>query len=236
MRSANPSAPADPSLSTHVAAHVPQPCDGLTARCIPPTSPACRVASPSPALPHASPRQALRPWLLPLAALILLATVLASKSVYAFAPAATAAPRTTQAAAPSADAPSPDARAARPNAARTEPASTKPTTESREPTGPQPTAKPSAQRDASAAKAEPPARAARAKRQSPPPKAGAKGTKAATGGKKSISIDDDFLIEGKLEKPNAYFILRRSSVDFDWARLGATFSPLVLESVQDPLF
>ena len=24
--------------------------------------------------------------------------------------------------------------------------------------------------------------------------------------------------------------------DFDWARLGATFSPLVLESVQDPLF
>jgi hypothetical protein len=60
--------------------------------------------------------------------------------------------------------------------------------------------------------------------------------KPAAGGKKAISIDDEFLIEGKLEKPNAYYILRRSSIDFDWARLGATFSPLVLESVQDPLF
>ena len=49
-------------------------------------------------------------------------------------------------------------------------------------------------------------------------------------------IDEEFLIEGKLEKPNAYYILRRSQVDFDWARLDARFSPLVLESVQDPLF
>jgi hypothetical protein len=49
-------------------------------------------------------------------------------------------------------------------------------------------------------------------------------------------IEEEFLIEGKLEKPSAYYILRRSEVDFDWARLGATFSPLVLESVQDPLF
>lgn len=56
------------------------------------------------------------------------------------------------------------------------------------------------------------------------------------GGRKSTVIDDDFLIEGKLEKPSAFYVLRRSSVDFDWARLDATFSPLVLESVQDPLF
>jgi hypothetical protein len=62
-----------------------------------------------------------------------------------------------------------------------------------------------------------------------------KPTKKGLGGTKS-RIDEEFLIEGKLEKPNAYYILRRSSVDFDWARLGATFSPLVLESVQDPLF
>lgn len=76
-------------------------------------------------------------------------------------------------------------------------------------------------------------------------KASAKAKGSAKGGKgsgqrpgqgsKSV-IDEEFLIEGKLEKPNAYYILRRSSVDFDWARLGATFSPLVLESVQDPLF
>lgn len=49
-------------------------------------------------------------------------------------------------------------------------------------------------------------------------------------------IQDEFLVEGKLEKPSAYYILRRSSLDYDWARLDAKFSPLVLESVQDPLF
>jgi hypothetical protein len=54
-------------------------------------------------------------------------------------------------------------------------------------------------------------------------------------GKRTV-IEDEFLVEGKLEKPSAYYILRRSSLDYDWARLDAKFSPLVLESVQDPLF
>jgi hypothetical protein len=54
-------------------------------------------------------------------------------------------------------------------------------------------------------------------------------------GKRTV-IQDEFLVEGKLEKPSAYYILRRSSLDYDWARLDAKFSPLVLESVQDPLF
>lgn len=68
-------------------------------------------------------------------------------------------------------------------------------------------------------------------------KASAKTKPGATRGKSSKTrIEEEFLIEGKLEKPSAYYILRRSEVDFDWARLGATFSPLVLESVQDPLF
>jgi len=51
-----------------------------------------------------------------------------------------------------------------------------------------------------------------------------------------ISLDDEFLVEGKLEKPSAFYVLRRSSTDYDWARLDAVFTPLVLESVQDPLF
>ncbi len=55
-------------------------------------------------------------------------------------------------------------------------------------------------------------------------------------GNKSISLDDDFLVEGKLEKPSAFYVLRRSATDYDWARLDAVFTPLVLESVQDPLF
>ncbi|HRI07548.1 MAG TPA: hypothetical protein PKW35_07010 [Nannocystaceae bacterium] len=51
-----------------------------------------------------------------------------------------------------------------------------------------------------------------------------------------ISLDDDFLVEGKLDKPSAFLLLRRSAMDYDWARLSAVLAPLVLESVQDPLF
>lgn len=58
----------------------------------------------------------------------------------------------------------------------------------------------------------------------------------ARGGSKQVISLDEFLVEGKLEKPSAYYILRRSSADHDWARLDARFLPLVLESVQDPLF
>jgi hypothetical protein len=61
------------------------------------------------------------------------------------------------------------------------------------------------------------------------------GTKSA-GGSKRISLDDEFLVEGKLEKPSAFFVFKRSALDYDWARLDAQFSPLVLESAQDPLF
>ena len=62
-------------------------------------------------------------------------------------------------------------------------------------------------------------------------KSGAK----AEGSRKTV-LEEDFLVEGKLEKPNAYYILRRSQAGYDWARLDAKFLPLVLESVQDPLF
>lgn len=62
-----------------------------------------------------------------------------------------------------------------------------------------------------------------------------RGRRRTPAGKRTV-ITDDFLVEGKLEKPSAYYVLRRSSLDYDWARLDAKFSPLVLESVQDPLF
>lgn len=81
----------------------------------------------------------------------------------------------------------------------------------------------------------------------PPPApasgSGAKSAKAPAttpttnpGGKKVIALDDEFLVEGQLEKPSAFYVLRRSSTDYDWARLDATMTPLVLESVWDPLF
>jgi hypothetical protein len=78
--------------------------------------------------------------------------------------------------------------------------------------------------------------------QDPTPEGGAEAsaseatTSRTASGKKRISLDDEFLVEGKLEKPSAFFVFKRSAVDYDWARLDAQFSPLVLESVQDPLF
>ncbi len=53
---------------------------------------------------------------------------------------------------------------------------------------------------------------------------------------KRIVIDEEFLVEGELEKPSAYYVFRRSALDYDWARLDVQFAPLVYESVQDPLF
>jgi hypothetical protein len=76
--------------------------------------------------------------------------------------------------------------------------------------------------------------------QDPTPEGGAEASASdkpkTSGGKKRISLDDEFLVEGKLEKPSAFFVFKRSAVDYDWARLDAQFTPLVLESVQDPLF
>jgi hypothetical protein len=79
-----------------------------------------------------------------------------------------------------------------------------------------------------------------------PPGEGTQSTAGATSGTdrrsdppsglKKISLDDDFLVEGELEKPSAFYVFRRSELDYDWARLDAKFTPLVLESVQDPLF
>lgn len=177
---------------------------------------------------HAPSRHLLFP------SLILLATVLASRPVYALAPPA---PAPTSAKQPGTPPKAPAPAPVRPKGAQTPvQSSTKPATPTATPTA-RPDAQPDAQptTDAAAADAKKGAKPAKVTTKAKP------GTKATTktatkGGTKGISIDEEFLIEGKLEKPNAYYILRRSSVDFDWARLGATFSPLVLESVQDPLF
>jgi hypothetical protein len=76
----------------------------------------------------------------------------------------------------------------------------------------------------------------RALAQDPTPESSSDSSKAAPSGTKRISLDDEFLVEGKLEKPSAFFVFKRSALEYDWARLDALFTPLVLESVQDPLF
>lgn len=71
---------------------------------------------------------------------------------------------------------------------------------------------------------------------STPPSQRGRESSSGSRGRKRVSLTDDFLVEGRLEKPSAYYILRRSNADYDWARMDAKFLPLVLESVQDPLF
>lgn len=86
---------------------------------------------------------------------------------------------------------------------------------------------------APAADADPPKRRKSKKK---PGKGDDEGGAPSDASDRKISLDEDFLVEGKLEKPNAFYILRRSQSGYDWARLDAKFLPLVLESVQDPLF
>ena len=80
----------------------------------------------------------------------------------------------------------------------------------------------------------------RALAQDPTPEGGSEASASdstrSSSGKKRINLTDEFLVEGKLEKPSAFFVFKRSALDYDWARLDAQFTPLVLESVQDPLF
>jgi hypothetical protein len=179
----------------------------------------------------AGPMSNVRARLLLLAGCGLLARVLASEPVYAYAPPG---PPSTSSP-PKPQKPSPQkptgARASKPNPS-SETASEPPRRDDASGTSAQGESAPSRGADDPSA-SKPTAKAAKSGKGSDakPGKSPRKGK----GGKRNV-IDEEFLIEGKLEKPNAYYILRRSQVDFDWARLDARFSPLVLESVQDPLF
>lgn len=88
----------------------------------------------------------------------------------------------------------------------------------------------------SSAAAQPPASADEGRETAPPSAADSSSQGTSAAGSKKFTLDDTFTVEGTLEKPSAFYILRRSALDYDWARLDARLSPLVLESVQDPLF
>lgn len=171
-------------------------------------------------------------------------------------------PQTAAAAPPQADAPKSGSKSGSRSEGKTKP---QPKSASKTTAKPKPKAKPTRSLDATAARALRSSsrknasaprgeriamRTAAAPAEADPPKRGKSKKKATKRGEEArapasdadrdadrqISLDEDFLVEGKLEKPNAFFILRRSQSGYDWARLDAKFLPLVLESVQDPLF
>jgi hypothetical protein len=56
------------------------------------------------------------------------------------------------------------------------------------------------------------------------------------GGRKIFRITTGFVIEGRIQKPNAFYVLQRSQINYDWAKLKKDFTPRILESVESSPF
>lgn len=56
------------------------------------------------------------------------------------------------------------------------------------------------------------------------------------GGKKVYRITEEIRIEGKIQKPEAFFFYQKSSINYDWQELKQDFVPKILDSVSGPPF
>ncbi len=56
------------------------------------------------------------------------------------------------------------------------------------------------------------------------------------GGKKIYKIEADIVIEGKIQKPEAFYVLQKSSINYDWHELKQDFVPRILDSVSKAPF
>ena len=79
----------------------------------------------------------------------------------------------------------------------------------------------------------PPAPAAAAPPAAAPAAPGAPKVKVehGAGGKKIYRITDEIRIEGKIQKPEAFFFYQKSSINYDWQELKQDFVPKILDSV-----
>src|SRR5436305_6183519 len=79
----------------------------------------------------------------------------------------------------------------------------------------------------------PPAPAAAAAPPAAPAAPGAPKVKVehGAGGKKIYRITDEIRIEGKIQKPEAFFFYQKSSINYDWQELKQDFIPKILDSV-----
>lgn len=51
------------------------------------------------------------------------------------------------------------------------------------------------------------------------------------GGRKVYRITDEIKIEGKIQKPEAFYVLQKSSINYEWTQLKQDFLPKILDSV-----
>ena len=49
-------------------------------------------------------------------------------------------------------------------------------------------------------------------------------------GQKVFRITEGIVVEGRIQKPNAFYVLQRSSMDYDWESLKQDFLPKILEA------
>lgn len=49
-------------------------------------------------------------------------------------------------------------------------------------------------------------------------------------GQKIFRITEGIVVEGKIQKPNAFYVLQRSSMDYDWESLKQDFLPKILHA------
>lgn len=56
------------------------------------------------------------------------------------------------------------------------------------------------------------------------------------GGKKIYKITTEIRIEGKIQKPEAFYVLQKSSINYEWTELKQEFLPKILESVSKAPF
>jgi hypothetical protein len=78
----------------------------------------------------------------------------------------------------------------------------------------------------------------------PPPGAEGGGADAPTkvkvekgaGGKKIYRITDEIRIEGKIQKPEAFFFYQKSSINYDWQELKKEFIPKIYDSLSTAPF
>jgi hypothetical protein len=66
----------------------------------------------------------------------------------------------------------------------------------------------------------------------PPPATAAPKVKVerSASGQKIFRITEGLVVEGKIQKPNAFYVLQRSSMDYDWESLKKDFLPKILEA------
>jgi hypothetical protein len=56
------------------------------------------------------------------------------------------------------------------------------------------------------------------------------------GGKKIYKITTEIRIEGKIQKPEAFYVLQKSGINYEWTELKQDFVPRILDSVSKAPF